>query len=351
MKTIRLDYGRDGLHVEVPEQNLIKVLQISPAEPLTNPEHSVGKSLLHPIGCEPLSAMAQDKRSACIAICDITRPVPNRIVLPPILRALEKAGIARENILLLIATGLHRPNEGSELLEMLGPEIVRDYRVENHAARDLASHVYLGLTEGGTPAYVDKRFVEADLHIVTGFIEPHLMAGFSGGRKLICPGLASVETVRTFHGPPLMGHANSREGCIKGNPVHVESLAVARMARVDFGVNVALDESRQMVGVFSGELEESHLAGVEFVRNTVSDETPRLADIVITTAAGHPLDASFYQAVKGATGALPVVKEGGTIILVAECREGLGGEEYRQLLCEYAVGIEIHGQRLLVADG
>ena len=335
MKSIRLDYGRDGLHVQVPERDLIKVLRISPVEPLTNPERSVEESLLYPIGCVPLGDMARNKRSACIAICDITRPVPNQIVLPPILGTIEKAGIAREDILILIATGLHRPNEGSELLAMVGPEIVRDYRVENHVARDFASHVYLGLTKGETPAYVDKRFVEAELHIVTGFIEPHLMAGFSGGRKLICPGLASVQTVKAFHGPTLMDHVNAREGCLEGNPVHAESLAVARMARVDFAVSVALDETRNMVGVFSGELEESHLTGVDFVRKTVTDETPRPADIVITTAAGHPLDATFYQAVKGATAALPVVRDGGTIILVAECLEGLGGEEFRQLLREY----------------
>ena len=349
MTTIRLDYGRDGLAVEVPERNLIKVLRIRPADPLADPERSVAESLLHPIGCEPLGDLAAGKRTACIAVCDITRPVPNRIVLPPILRAIEKAGIAREDILLLIATGLHRPNEGGELLEMLGPEIVRDYRVENHVARDAASHVSLGLTEGGTPAYVDRRFVEADLHIVTGFIEPHLMAGFSGGRKLICPGLASVETARVFHGPVLMAHADAREGRIEGNPVHAEALAVARMARVDFAVDVALDEARRTVGVFSGELEASHRAGVAFVRKTVTDETPRLADIVVTTAAGHPLDATLYQAVKGATAAASVVREGGTIILAAECREGLGGEEFCRLLREYG-DMEAFAKRLWDSD-
>ena len=349
MTTIRLDYGREGMNIEVPERNLIKVLRIRPAEPLADPERAVEDSLLHPIGCEPLAELARGKRSACIAVCDITRPVPNRIVLPPILRALEEAGIARENILLLIATGLHRPNEGDELLEMLGPEIVRNYRVENHVARDEASHVELGITDAGTPIRVDRRFVEADLHIVTGFIEPHLMAGFSGGRKLVCPGLASVKTVRVFHGPALMAHDDAREGCIEGNPVHAEALAAARMARADFAVDVALDEARRMVGVFSGELEASHRAGIDFVRKTVGDETPRPADIVITTCAGYPLDATLYQAVKGATAALPAVKEGGTIILAAECREGLGGKEFCRLLREHG-DMDAFAKRLWDAD-
>ncbi len=332
---LRIDYGRRGLEIDVPDRNLVKVLRMQPARPLDDPLKAVADSLREPIGSAPLQEIAAGRSNACIAISDITRPVPNRILLPPILSALEEAGIPRERVTVVIATGLHRPNEGQELIELVGEELARELRIVNHVARDPGQHVYLGTTRSCTPAYVDRRFVEADLHIVTGFIEPHLMAGFSGGRKVVCPGLVSVETMRRFHGPRILSHRNAREGVLEGNPVHREALEVARMARVDFAVDVALDESRQIVGVFSGELEESFYAGVEFVRQHVRDTLPEPVDIVVTTSAGYPLDATFYQAVKGVTAAMNVVKEGGTIILAAECSEGLGSRDFVQLLRQF----------------
>jgi len=260
--------------------------------------------------------------------------VPNKILLPPILKTLHAAGLKPENILILIATGIHRPNEGDELLELVGAEIAEHYPVQNHFSRDLASHKYLGQTVRGTEVWIDRRYLDAQLKIATGFIEPHLMAGFSGGRKLIVPGIASIETMKSMHGPRLLEHPNAREGVIEGNPFHEEAVEIAKIAGVDFIVNVALNEQRQITGIFSGDLERAHLEGVNFVRESVRDAVPAPVDIVVTTSAGYPLDATWYQAIKGLTSALPIVKEGGTIILAAQCSEGVGSAEFRKLVHE-----------------
>jgi len=329
---IQIDFGVDGCRIDVPERNLIKVLAMKESKPFENPDESVLHALKHPIGCSSLAEIAAGKSSACVVICDITRPVPNKILLPPLLATLEAAGIPRERITILIATGIHRPNVGDELLALIGEHIAANYRVVNHDAKDPASHRHLGRTSRGTDVWIDAVYVNADLKITTGFIEPHLMAGFSGGRKLICPGIASLDTVKVMHSPKILEHPDAREGVIAGNPFHEESLEIASMAGVDFIVNVALNEKKQMIGIFAGDLEKAHDAGVRYVRDHVADSAPAAADIVVTTSAGYPLDTTFYQSIKGLTAALPVVKQGGTIIMAAECREGLGGKEFAQLV-------------------
>ncbi len=332
---IELSYGKQGLKIDVPDRNLTKVLTMKCREPIHDPYIALIKTLLQPIGCEQtLFDMAKGRETACILICDITRPVPNKVLLPPILKTLHAAGLKPENILILIATGIHRPNEGDELLELVGAEIADRYRIQNHFSRDLASHKYLGQTGRGTEIWIDRRYLDADLKITTGFIEPHLMAGFSGGRKLIVPGIASIETMKYMHGPRLLEHPNAREGVIEGNPFHDEALEIAKLAGVDFIVNVALNEQRQITGIFSGELERAHLEGVGFVRESVRDTLPSPVDIVITTSAGYPLDTTWYQAIKGLTSALPIVKESGTIILAAQCSEGVGSPEFAKLVHE-----------------
>ena len=331
---INLDYGEKGLSVDVPDKNLLKVLKMQESIPIPDPITKVEQALQNPIATPALSEMAKGKETACIVICDITRPVPNKVILPPILIALENSGIKRENITILIATGIHRPNEGEELVYLVGEEIIDKYRIVNHFAKERETHTYLGKTSQGTDVLIDTTYVNADLKITTGFIEPHLMAGFSGGRKLICPGISSIETVKIMHGPAILEHSNAREGIIDGNPFHEEVLEIAGMAGMDFMLNVALNETRHITGIFAGDLEKAHAVGVNFVRDHVQDSIEEPADIVITTSAGYPLDATFYQSVKGMTAALPIVKEDGTIILASECREGLGGPEFSQLVRE-----------------
>src|SRR4051794_20942649 len=225
---ITLDYGKTGLQVEIPDGNLEAVLCLKPVSAVADPEPAIERALADPIGTPPLAELARGKRSACVVISDVTRPVPNRVLLPPILRTLQAAGIPREGITVLVATGTHRPNVGEELVAMVGPEIVRDYRIENHSARDRESHTHLGGTPRGVPIWVDRRFLEAELKLSVALIEPHFMAGFSGGRKNICPGICAMETVQVWHGPRFIGHERSDSGVVDGNPVHEDSLYVAR---------------------------------------------------------------------------------------------------------------------------
>ena len=331
---VLLDYGRTGLAVELPDRNVVKVLRYRPAEPLADPAAVIRGLLESPIGCAPLRELAAGRRTACIAVCDITRPVPNALILQQLLPVLHEAGIRREDVLILVATGLHRPNLGPELEEILGPEIARSYRVANHAGERIEEHAYLGESPRGVPIHIDRRFVEADLKITLGLIEPHFMAGYSGGRKLICPGLAALETVRAWHAPRFLEHPHARAGCLEGNPVHEENTWIARRAGCDFIVNVVLDEKRRVVHAVAGDMEAAFAAGVRFVEGMVRDAVPEPADIVVTSSAGYPLDATFYQSVKGMVAAEPIVRPGGTVILAAEISEGIGSPEFRRIFQE-----------------
>jgi nickel-dependent lactate racemase len=346
---ITLEYGKTGLEVELPDLNVVGPLAIQPVPPLADPLAALRHKLAHPTGSLPLAELAQGKKTACIAICDITRPVPNSLLLPPILDSLEAAGIAREQILILIATGLHRPNEGEEIVELVGAEIAARYRVENHHGKELAEHTYLGTTPADVPAWIDTRFVSADLKMTIGLIEPHLMAGYSGGRKLICPGLAALETVKIWHGPRFLEHPLADCGILAGNPVHEENTRIARMAGCDFIVNVTLDADRRITSVVAGDMELAFLEGVRFMESVVKAEIAESCDIVVTSAAGYPLDTTFYQAVKGMTGALPIVKQGGTIIIAASLTEGIGSPEFQSLFREHA-SLPEFTQRILGKD-
>jgi nickel-dependent lactate racemase len=331
---LTLDYGRTGLPITLPDDRVIGPLAIRPAAPLTDPKAAIEQAIAQPIGSRPLAELARGKKDACVVICDITRPVPNSLILPPILRTLETAGIPPERILILVATGLHRPNEGAELVELVGPEIAANYRVENHHGKVLAEHTSLGTTAAGVPAWIDSRYVQADLKITTGLIEPHLMAGYSGGRKVICPGLAALETIKVWHGPKFLEHPMADSGIVAGNPVHEENTRIALMAGCDFIINVCLDGERRVTWVGAGDMIQAWEEGVRFVETVVKAPVPAPVDVVVTSCAGYPLDTTWYQAVKGLTGALPIVKKGGTIIMAASLSEGLGGPEFVKLLAE-----------------
>src|SRR3954466_7144345 len=310
---IDLAFGKTGLAVDLPEKFRYRVLEARSAKPLPDWQAALEAALDRPIGAPPLAELARGKQSAAISVCDITRPAPNRRTLPPVLRRLQEAGIPRERITILIATGLHRPATEDEIREICGPEIAAAYRVVNHDARDLGSHRHLGLTVSGTPVHIDERFIGADLHITLGFIEPHLMLGFSGGRKLIAPGLAAQETIKVLHSPKFMRDVRTKEGSIEDNPLHDELLEIARMARHDFIVDVALAEGRAIAAVFAGDAEKAHRTGYEFISRVMLQKLEEPADAVITSAAGYPLDLTFYQSIKGVTAAQHVVKDGGRI--------------------------------------
>jgi lactate racemase len=346
---VHLEYGRTGLDVELPGERLVRTLAYKQAPPLTDPLATLRDRLARPNGTASLAELASGRRDATIAICDITRPVPNQLILPPILATLEAAGIPRRRITILIATGLHRPNEGDELVELVGREIVENYRIENHHGKVIAEHTYLGQSPRDVPIWIDSRYVEADLKITTGLIEPHLMAGFSGGRKLICPGLAALETVRVWHGPEFLEHPNADCGILKGNPVHEENTWIGRRAGCDFIVNVVIDAERRPLAFVAGDMEQAFLEGVEFVRGVVTDTLAEPVDVVVTSSAGYPLDTTFYQAVKGLTAALPIVKQGGTIILAASLTAGIGSPEFQRLFTENE-SLDVFVERILGKD-
>jgi nickel-dependent lactate racemase len=328
---IRMAYGKTGMDVDVPDANLAALMTMQESAPVADPVGTITHLLREPIGGRPLAGIARGKRTACIVVCDITRPVPNRAILPPVFNELEQAGITRDRVTMLVATGLHRPSTQEELVTMLGEEIAGSARIVSHHARVLEEQRFLGTTQQGTPVFIDEAYCAADVKITTGFIEPHLMAGFSGGRKLIAPGCAGEETIKALHSPRFIEHPECREGSIEQNPLHAELLQIAGMAGHDFIVNVALDADRHITGIFAGDPVEAHAAGVAHVRTAVSAHVDAPVDIVVTSAAGYPLDLTFYQTVKGMTAAAPVLKPGGTLIIAAECPEGLGSPEFTHM--------------------
>jgi nickel-dependent lactate racemase len=329
-------FGKQGIDVMVPDSFDSRVVRGRAAQALNDVPAALNAALDRPIGGEPLARLAAGKRTAAIAVCDITRPAPNRITLPPLLKRLHDAGIPKDGIIILIATGLHRAATEEELDVILGPGIASNYRVASHDARDFAAHRELGKTRRGTPVYIDERFMAADLHITVGFIEPHLMLGFSGGRKLVVPGLAAQETIKVIHSPRFNREPLVTEGSIEGNPLHAEFLEIAAMARHDFILDVTLTREREISGVFAGDPVKAHAAGVRFLEETSLEPLDALADAAITSSAGYPLDLTFYQCLKGLTATKHIVKPGGPMLLVSECAEGIGSPEYARQLNAYA---------------
>ena len=311
---IELNYGRGKLPVDLADNLDLSVIR-KPAMPLLDdPAAAIQQALATPVDCAPLAELARGKHSACIAICDITRPVPNHLFLRPLIETLLSAGLQAENIVVLVATGLHRPNEGDELAELIGdPWVLDTVRVENHFARNDADHVHLGQTATrGTVVRLDKRFVEADIKIATGLVEPHFMAGYSGGRKVIAPGLAHAETITTFHSARFMADPNASNCNFDGNPLHEEQLEIVRMLGGALALNTVIDEERQLSFINFGEILSSHMQAVEFVRAYAEVPVGRRFKTVLTSAAGYPLDKTYYQTVKGMVGPIDILAPGGT---------------------------------------
>lgn len=331
-----LAFGKTGLEAELPSGFEYRFLEAKSAAPLPDEVAALEEAIRNPIGTAPLAEMAQGKKTAAISVCDITRPAPNRRTLPVILKTLHEAGIPAEGITICIATGLHRIATAAELDEILSPEIAAKYKIFNHDAKILADHRYLGETKSGIPVYVAEAFVAADLRITLGFIEPHLMLGYSGGRKLIAPGLAAQETIKVIHSPRFMRDVRSIEGSIVDNPLHKELQEIARMAGHSFMLDVALTRKREIAQVFAGHPEQAHAAGVDFVSKVMLETIEKPVDAVVTTCAGYPLDLTFYQAVKGVTAASHIVKDGGKILICAECTEGPGAPEFREMVKQFS---------------
>ncbi len=329
---VQLAFGKTGISLELPPGFEYGVFSTRSAPPAADAIAAIETSLNNPVDAPPLAELARGRRSVAIAVCDITRPAPNQLVLPPVLARLHAAGITADAVTILIATGLHRGATPEEVRQIVGPEIAARYCVFSHDARALSEHESLGITAPGTPVFIDRRFVSADLRVTLGLIEPHLMAGFSGGRKLIAPGLAAQRTIEALHSPKFMRDPRVVEGSYASNPLHQELLEIARRVRHDFIVDTVLTPARGIAAVFAGHPEAAHRRGVESVFHTILQELPTPVDAVITTGAGYPLDLTFYQAIKGVTAASHLVKDGGKILLLAACDEGPGAAEFSRML-------------------
>jgi lactate racemase len=341
MLKVLFGFGKTGIIVALPESRDYEVIESRSAKSLPDVDGALERALDAPVAGPSLQELAKGKTSAAISVCDITRPVPNARTLPHILKRLHAAGISVEGVTILIATGLHRAATSEEISLIVGPEIAAQYRVVNHDATQFDDHRFVGETSGGVPAYIDRRFLDADLHITLGFIEQHLMLGFSGGRKLIAPGVAAQETIKVIHSPKFMREPLATEGSIDDNPLHAQLLEIASLARHDFMLDVTLTQTREISGIFAGEPVAAHRAGVDFLRRTSLEKLTKLADVVITSAAGHPLDLTFYQTIKGVTAAQHIVKPGGRILILGECSEGVGSREFRHKMLEF-VGFQVY---------
>ncbi|MDE2641305.1 MAG: nickel-dependent lactate racemase [Verrucomicrobiota bacterium] len=327
--TVNLAYGSGHLPIEVPNDRTT-VIEPANITGLADEQAAVLGALQKPIGSQPLLERISPDTKICIAFTDITRATPNDRIIPWLL---EHLGGPNDNITLLNQLGTHRPNTKEELEIMLTPEVVANYRVLNHEPENPDALVQVGTTADGTPALLNRHIVEADLRIITGFIEPHFFAGFSGGVKGIMPGCAGLETVMSNHGAKNIGDPQATFGITEGNPLWEELRDIALKAGPSFLFNVTLNEQRDITNVFAGDIIEAHKSGCAFVKKSAMQPVGQAFDIVVTTNSGYPLDLNLYQGVKGMSAGARVLKEGGTLILAAECREGVpGGSPLDELL-------------------
>ncbi|MEM1026657.1 MAG: nickel-dependent lactate racemase [Planctomycetota bacterium] len=328
---VQLLYGKGTINLNLPHDAVRLDTPDIPA--LSDARRATLDALQNPVGSAPLRQIALEKKpeTVVITISDITRPVPNEVLVTAILEELHAAGVSDAQCTVLIATGMHRPSTPEERQIMLGDALLQRIRVVDHEADDLSSVVRVS---DSPPVGVNRLFVEADLKIVTGLIEPHFMAGFSGGRKGICPGLVDLDAVQRFHGFGVMGDPNSVEGRLDGNPCHEEAMRVAQLVGCDFLVNCAITHDRRPAGIYAGDMVEAHLAGCAQVADWNTARIDEPADLVVTNAGGFPLDTSFYQTVKGMVTALPAIAEGGELLIATAMHE-VGSPEYTELMHRY----------------
>jgi nickel-dependent lactate racemase len=318
---VGLAYGRGRLQVPLRGPD---PLVVRPQDPpaLDDPAAAVRRAIRAPLGCPPLAALVRDGDRVAISVCDGTRAQPRELVLRGLLDEIEAAA-PRADVTVLVATGTHRGNTPAELEAMLGADVLRRVRVVNHDARDAASLVDLGVHGDGVRLLLDRVWVDADVRLTTGFVEPHFFAGFSGGPKMVVPGLAGLDTVMTLHDARRIGDPAATWGPVEANPVHRDIRACAAACPPQLALDVLLDGDKRITHVYAGELFAMHAAACATALEVAMRPVPRPFEVVVTTGSGFPLDQNLYQAVKGLAAAERVVADGGTIVLAAECEDGL----------------------------
>ena len=317
---VQIAYGERGLEVELPSDRTTVIVPTH-SPPAADALEAVRAAIRQPVAGPQLRDVVERGQKVAISVCDGTRPQPRRLVIPAILDELADL-VDLEDVVILVATGTHRGNTDDELRVMLGDDVVDSVRVVNHDARDEASLVWLGRFGADVPVWLNREWVDADVRITTGFVEPHFFAGFSGGPKMVAPGLAALETVLTLHDAKRIGHPNARWGVIDGNPVHDDVRAIAAATGTSFTLDVIIDAQHQLVRAYGGELDAAHRAACSDAMKTAMRKVPGRFDVVVTSNSGFPLDQNLYQSVKGMSAASQVVKPGGTIVCAAECRDG-----------------------------
>jgi nickel-dependent lactate racemase len=328
---LSIAYGRGFIPLTLPGGAQATVIRKAVLPKIADQHGAVIDAFAQPVGCAPLAELARGKNSACILICDITRPVPNGLFLRPMIETMVESGVPLGGVTVLVATGLHRPNLGGELAELVGdPWVLEHVRVENHDARNTEDHIDFGRTPTrGTPVSINRLFAEAELRIATGLVEPHFMAGWSGGRKVVAPGVAGHETIRTFHSARFMEDPLAVQCNLAGNPLHEEQLQIVRMLGDIYALNTVIDEDRDLVAVTFGEVIESHLQAVDFIARATRIPVGRRFKTVVTSSAGYPLDKTYYQTIKAMVTPLDILEPGGTLIVASEISEGFGSHEFR----------------------
>jgi nickel-dependent lactate racemase len=317
---VRLDYGTDGLEVDLPDG---RTTVIEPDYPkgAADPMAELRKALDAPIGSAKLAELVPSGARIAIAVCDGTRAQPRELMLQALFEAIPR--VSPDQVVILVATGTHRANTREELMGMLGSEIVDRYRVVNHDARNRNALSFAGDTSNGVPIWLNREWLEADFRIATGFVEPHFFAGFSGGPKMVAPGLAGLETTMVLHDARHIGHPEAIWGVTEGNPIHDDVREIARRTGVHFAFDVTLNGEKELTAAFAGELFSEHARACSQSKREAMRGVEAPFDVVVTTNSGFPLDQNLYQSVKGMSAAAQIVRDGGTIVCAAECRDGL----------------------------
>jgi len=342
---VHLAYGRHGLDVELPDHAHVLLPERLPALP--DPAAAVRQALRQPIASPPLQQMVRPGQRVAVVFSDITRPIPNHVLLPPLLAELEETGIHRQEITLINALGMHRPNTSEELERMLGREIVEGYRIVQHSAHDPTHLTYLFTNGRGARVEVNSHYMAADVRILTGFVEPHVFAGYSGGGKAVLPGIAGAEIVMSNHSGPMLAHPRATWCTVEENPSFQEIREVALTTRPTMLLNVTLSEGKEIAAVFAGGLVAAHNAGIAFAERAYMRPVPHEYDIAIASNLGYPADINLYQSFKGLSVAAQAVRSGGIVIVAAECSDGLGRSPFRQLL---AIGKSLQEQLKIIED-
>lgn len=332
MPVVKLPFYKGFIEADIPAKNLKSVL-VSKISEYHNPYYEqevVKEALLNPIKSSTLRKLTKNKKKVLIITSDHTRSVPSKITLPLLLNEVRK-GNQEADITILIATGLHRATTREEMVDMFGEKIVNEEKIIVHNSEDSTSFENVGILPSGHNLCVNKLAIEAELLVCEGFIEPHFFAGFSGGRKSILPGICKRETINANHSAKAIAHPNAKTGVLDGNPIHEEMLYAAKLVKVNFILNVALNADKKIIAAFAGDLNDAHLAGCQFV-DKLSWVNRVTSDIVITSNGGYPLDQNLYQSPKAMSTAAECAGKDGIIIIAASCCDGIGGKNFERLM-------------------